>query len=1178
MMLHIWPLLLSLLELHISRTNTLEVKCYDDVITVDPTAVRPGVDPACFHVSRERVTWAQASVTCHQMGGWLANGLGCSHLPEFTKVMLQTTPVWSGYRVKERRLLADGFPTPLPTRSQELPDCDHQDQGDPFSSQWEDSSAGHGGCVKMYVSNKSCEVPSSGSARDDSPCQIAKPLYSFESCQDENRFVCLFATRYLYIEDTFNLQYTPPPQLSMITNYGPGIISKDADYDSCLFRNCKKCSDRDMSLCDTFFIKFQCNVTLSSAIQGVTFYKNGVPVKRQLLWLLSKQIGTSYLASYDEIFAPTVSDISKLLDYDIIDVAGAYKCEVNDGHDNTLVSSNEMHVKLKDYEVYSLRIALKDEIKYHMLSWEYVKHSLLGNWSGINLDDTPMHSVENILASGEQLDSAQLTRLLASSLNTLYTVIGVSNLVTNGFKLKPLSFESSELMLYYYKENEEKCRSAEFEHETKVKLQLANGTKEFKIDSFSMKSIDCCTPEVKFEFLFQRNYSLPIGQPGKNWSSREACGSRPLVEALCSGDIHAGYEWGSLRVNPQCAIPKRVDHAMSDDVITEESMSAMMDEMLLLTQSLTPDTARVKDVVLVADVLDMSLQLDHMSSSVVSKIMQVADNVNKLPGDVIGTAQETQNSANKILHTLDALGTKLKFAATDKDATAATTATSAKTTSMRLVSDSMALEVWDVKDDYDTNHVVGLTLQSDGAATQVDSNNLQSMFSEDVTWNNTEVAIILPEEFFKDTLAMSHDVRLAMHIYNDTTLYNKSSSNNDSFVINSMVVAAQIIVDGEMVTNLTGYNVTTVFHPRQTSTNGCPDDVTCVYWSFSANNNSGGWRSDGCHLESIQSERDVCVCNHLTNFAVLMNYYDQCSLDNEHNLTLSLITVFGLSLSIGGLLFSIISFLCIRNLRQSLAKKTLFHLSLALLLSWVTFLAGIHQTAYPTLCLSVAALLHYLILASFMWMLMEGILQCLLFVKGVNTNFPNYMLKTGVPAWTLPAVPVLSIYLYDVQLYHGGDHYCWMSQQVFYLGFAAPVGLIIAANCTIFVLVVASLCRRKDMSRHSSSGDNHALVNIRASFICFSVLGLSWIFGFLAIEDARVVFQYIFCFTASMQGFVMCVMMTARDVVVRQFWAAKCCRRRRREEKTSYNLSEQRTRHGSKDTLASFPSTTQIYV
>ena len=71
-------------------------------------------------------------------------------------------------------------------------------------------------------------------------------------------------------------------------------------------------------------------------------------------------------------------------------------------------------------------------------------------------------------------------------------------------------------------------------------------------------------------------------------------------------------------------------------------------------------------------------------------------------------------------------------------------------------------------------------------------------------------------------------------------------------------------------------------------------------------------------------------------------------------------------------------------------------------------------------------------------------------------------------------------------------------------------------------------------------------------FMCFPpISGLSWFFGFLAIGDAREIFQYIFCITASMQGFLIFILMTARDKKVRDFWAMKLCGWKKKKEQTS---------------------------
>ncbi|XP_076458594.1 adhesion G-protein coupled receptor G7-like [Babylonia areolata] len=115
-----------------------------------------------------------------------------------------------------------------------------------------------------------------------------------------------------------------------------------------------------------------------------------------------------------------------------------------------------------------------------------------------------------------------------------------------------------------------------------------------------------------------------------------------------------------------------------------------------------------------------------------------------------------------------------------------------------------------------------------------------------------------------------------------------------------------------------------------------------------------------------------------------------------------------------------------------------------------------------------------------------------------------------------------------------------MSLQPFYYAFLLPVAVILLVNVVIYVLVVIHICRRGGSSSAMSvrAGRRHQAVagrrgvGIRASFACCVVLGLSWLFAFLALGDARVVFQYLFTLTTSVQGLLIFLVFTARDANV----------------------------------------------
>ena len=49
-------------------------------------------------------------------------------------------------------------------------------------------------------------------------------------------------------------------------------------------------------------------------------------------------------------------------------------------------------------------------------------------------------------------------------------------------------------------------------------------------------------------------------------------------------------------------------------------------------------------------------------------------------------------------------------------------------------------------------------------------------------------------------------------------------------------------------------------------------NLTCVTIPF---RNNGSWSGDGCSLVKTNGSHVVCTCNHLTNFAILINIKPQ---------------------------------------------------------------------------------------------------------------------------------------------------------------------------------------------------------------------------------------------------------------------------------------------------------------
>ena len=81
------------------------------------------------------------------------------------------------------------------------------------------------------------------------------------------------------------------------------------------------------------------------------------------------------------------------------------------------------------------------------------------------------------------------------------------------------------------------------------------------------------------------------------------------------------------------------------------------------------------------------------------------------------------------------------------------------------------------------------------------------------------------------------------------------------------------------------------------------------------------------------------------------------------------------------------------------------HLCINLGIAQLIFVAGINKSGgdhVPIHCQVIAVLLHYFFLVSFMWMLMEGVVLYVLFVKVFFSHPKRYMLAFTITSYGLP--------------------------------------------------------------------------------------------------------------------------------------------------------------------------------
>ncbi|XP_074490677.1 adhesion G protein-coupled receptor D2 isoform X1 [Sebastes fasciatus] len=296
----------------------------------------------------------------------------------------------------------------------------------------------------------------------------------------------------------------------------------------------------------------------------------------------------------------------------------------------------------------------------------------------------------------------------------------------------------------------------------------------------------------------------------------------------------------------------------------------------------------------------------------------------------------------------------------------------------------------------------------------------------------------------------------------------------------------------------------------------------CAFWNFSLmHNHTSSWSSDGCRVTFAGSGVTSCLCNHTTNFAVLMNYLES-KWSPEEELILTKLTFIGSGASLCALVVTLMLFtvLDIPKSDRTSIHKNLF---IALICAQVILLCSGSAIHNKVACTLVAALLHLFFMAAFSWMLVEGLLLWSK-VVAVNLSEDRHMKYYYLIGWGLPVL-IVTITLASASGKYSADGYCWLSvQNGIIWGFAGPVIFIIMVNVMVLtrvvVITISTAKRRSIMLAMGTSPVDQAYEQIRAAvkavLVLLPILGLTWLCGVLV--PFSIVMAYIFILLNSLQG------------------------------------------------------------
>ncbi|KAH7967049.1 hypothetical protein HPB49_021776 [Dermacentor silvarum] len=235
------------------------------------------------------------------------------------------------------------------------------------------------------------------------------------------------------------------------------------------------------------------------------------------------------------------------------------------------------------------------------------------------------------------------------------------------------------------------------------------------------------------------------------------------------------------------------------------------------------------------------------------------------------------------------------------------------------------------------------------------------------------------------------------------------------------------------------------------------ENPTCVFWDTLINE----WSPEGCQVGRRNGTHVICFCQHLSNFAVLMDLRGALSRDERSTLPLRVITWAGCSASVLCLCLCVTVFGCFRSLRNT---RTSIHLNLCicLLVAEVVLMFGLDQTK------------HKINMIMFSIYIADGMTQ----LGYASRGGPYY--SRSKTTWL------------------------WNKRQV---------------NFAVLVFTIRTTCR---LSKQTTSRARLETARrwIRTTVIMLPLLGLTWLPGFLILDSrpASLVATYVFCILNTSQA------------------------------------------------------------
>ncbi|XP_046810690.1 latrophilin Cirl [Lucilia cuprina] len=338
---------------------------------------------------------------------------------------------------------------------------------------------------------------------------------------------------------------------------------------------------------------------------------------------------------------------------------------------------------------------------------------------------------------------------------------------------------------------------------------------------------------------------------------------------------------------------------------------------------------------------------------------------------------------------------------------------------------------------------------------------------------------------------------------------------------------------------------------------------TCVFWNYIDH----AWSANGCILESTNRTHSICMCNHLTNFAILMDVMD----DHTHSLftmfdgNMRILIYVSISICLVFIVIALLTLKIFNGVFIKSARTSIYrNIYICLLLIEVLFLIGIEQVeANIIFCGFTTVFLHCAILTAIAWFCFEAFQSYttlttddILLEVDQTSKVNCYYLLSYALSFTIVAIS-LAI---NPSTYTEND-YCVLMETnfLFYATFVTPLMIFLMGALGYTFLSWIIMCRKSRTALKNKEHTRLANVrfDIRCSFIFLLLLCGAWFTAYFYLRRSKLddemsqIYGYLFVGFNTMMGIYIFVFHCIQNEKIRReyrkyvrqnSWLPKCLR------------------------------------